>query len=69
MTQTAVEWLFEQLDITQGYESAIELLEKAKAIEKEQIIEAHEQGFYSPPVRTSRRKEAEEYYNETFKSE
>jgi hypothetical protein len=33
---TAVEWLFEQLDISQGYESAIEILEQAKEMEKEQ---------------------------------
>jgi hypothetical protein len=36
---TAVEWLFEQLDISQGYESAIEILEQAKEMEKEQIAE------------------------------
>jgi len=67
MKQTAVEWLFEQLEISQGYESAIEILEQAKEIEKEQIMEAHEEGFYSPPFRMSRRKEAEQYYNETYK--
>jgi len=37
-------------------------------MEKEQIMEAHEEGFYSPPFRMSRRKEAEQYYQETFKS-
>ena len=44
-------------------------LHQAKAMEKEQIMEAHEDGFYSPPFRKSRRGEAEQYYNETFKSE
>ena len=34
--------------------------------EKEQIIEAHEEGFYSPPFRKSRSAEAEEYYNQTY---
>jgi hypothetical protein len=67
--KTAVEWLFEQLDISQGYESAIEILDKAKKMEKEQIMNAHEEGFYSPPFRMSKRKEAEKYYKETFKSE
>ena len=33
--KTAVEWLFEQLDISQGYESAIKILEQAKEMEKE----------------------------------
>ena len=65
---TAVEWLTEQ------YLEQYDLLDsdlylKAKEMEKQQIIEAHEEGFYSPPFRMSRRKEAEQYYNETFKSE
>lgn len=38
-------------------------------IEKEQIIEAHEDGFYSPPFRKSRRAEAEQYYKKTFNNE
>ena len=67
MKQTAVEWLvnqyIEKLTITPA------MVEQAKAMEKEQIMEAHEDGFYSPPFRKSRRGEAEQYYNETFKSE
>jgi hypothetical protein len=47
MKQTAVEWLFEQLDILQGYESAIyaiQVLQQAKEIEKEQIKNAYYTG-------------------------
>jgi len=66
--KTAVEWLFDNLDLSGGSE-AIKTLKQAKEMEKEQIMEAHEEGFYSPPFRMSRRKEAEQYYNETFKSE
>ena len=77
MKQTAVEWFAKELNNWRikefGEDSIIgipsEVFEQAKEMEKEQIIEAHEHGFYSSPVRTSRRKEAEEYYNETFKSE
>jgi hypothetical protein len=81
MKQTAVEILEQELDMVKSSSTkmygqiiflekdVIQLLNQAKEMEKEQIIEAHEQGFYSPPVRTSRRKEAEQYYNETFKSE
>jgi hypothetical protein len=81
MKQTAVEWLFLQMEnlITKAKVtdmdnndfviSKVKLLQQAKEMEKEQIIEAHEEGFYSPPFRMSRRKEAEQYYNETFKSE
>ena len=67
MKQTAVEWLFEKLDvvdssISYGY------FNQAKEMEKEQITEAHTFGYvigggkgdlYNP----------EQYYNETFKSE
>jgi hypothetical protein len=72
--KTAVEWLFEQLDISQGYESAIKILEQAKEMEKEQIIQAITKTIigsnviygneYPEVIHT-----AEQYYNETFKSE
>jgi hypothetical protein len=68
MKQTAVEWLEIQLFKKQGKFTKADI-EQAKEMEKEQIIDAHEEGFYSPPFRMSRRKEAEQYYNETFKSE
>jgi hypothetical protein len=64
MKQTAVEWLFDNLDLSGGSE-AIETLNKAKEMEKEQMLDIyinHNQyndnflGF-------------EDYYNETFKSE
>ena len=58
MKETAVEWLFEQLDISQGYESAINILEQAKEMEKEQIVKAYE---------SLEHRHGENYYNETFK--
>jgi hypothetical protein len=71
MKQTAVEWLVEQLKENNmlTFDEWTELVEQAKAMEKEQIIESHIEGFYSPPFRKSRKAEAEQYYNETFKSE
>jgi hypothetical protein len=81
MKQTALEFYAEQevkltLDFLANKINQVEygikrvkLIEQAKEMEKEQIIDAHEEGFYSPPFRMSRRKEAEQYYNETFKSE
>jgi predicted GNAT family acetyltransferase len=68
MKQTAVEWLVSQLN-KQGFAQVVtdEEIKKAKEMEKEQIIEAHEEGFYSPPFRMSRRREAKQYYNETYK--
>ena len=60
MKQTAVEWLVEQyiekLTITPA------MVEQAKAMEKELIIQASCCGGDGES-------EAEEYYNETFKSE
>jgi hypothetical protein len=68
--QTAVEWLFEQLDISQGYESAIKLLNQAKEMEKQQIIEAH--GSKLKNSRGTSNFEywytGEEYYKKTFEN-
>jgi hypothetical protein len=68
MEQTAVEWLSEQIN---GLDTAVSLnyfkqkVEQAKEMEKQQIIDAYREaitnGFYD--------EDAEQYYNETFKSE
>jgi len=72
MKQTALDFLIEKLDnnldIKHSWRTK-QYIQQAKEMEKEQIIEAHEEGFYSPPFRKSRRREAEDYYNETFKTE
>ena len=73
MTQTAVEWLITEVKkfntiITREY--MLMLLEQAKEMEKEQIIQAFEQGennsvdYFNPENKI---KESEQYYNETFK--
>ena len=66
MKQTAVEWLFEQLDIVDSSIS-YEYFKQAKEMEKEQITDAYwvsyKEGQYSGD------KTADEYYNQTFKSE
>lgn len=59
--QTAVEWLGQQIcdnwnDIHYGARNALEFIEKAKELEKQQIIEA----TYAS-IRTG-----EDYYNETY---
>ena len=67
MKQTAIEWLVEELPILK-----IQLLEKvvakAKEMEKEQIIEAYWNGTIDLE-KNEALKIAEQYYNETFKSE
>jgi hypothetical protein len=62
MKQTAVEWLVEQFNL-QAY---IPHIEQAKEMEKQQIIDAYQQGFnnafFSHPLNK------EQYYNETYKT-
>ena len=65
--KTAVEYLVNAW-VEQGTLYAEDIV-KAKEMEKQQIIEAHIEGFYSPPFGKSRKGEAEQYYNETFKTE
>jgi HEPN domain-containing protein len=69
--KTAVEWLVQELHDNGYFHEGVpeDIVKKAKEMEKEKIMDAHEEGFYSPPFRMSRRKEAEQYYNKTFKSE
>ena len=62
--KTAVEWLIEAM-YQETYPFNLKyskIFEQAKEMEKEQIIDACKQCSYSY-------EEAEQYYNETFKSE
>ena len=69
MKQTAVEWLYENILLTPlDIRSINECLEQAKEMEKEQIINAYWDG-YIKPYSQEMITEAEQYYNETFKSE
>jgi hypothetical protein len=66
MKQTAVEWLVDQVEDFIGL-IPVDIIEQAKEMEKEQIIEAHNCG-YSEGIYQSC-ESGEEYYNETFKPE
>jgi hypothetical protein len=73
MKQTAVEWLEGQLRKRYGSPSLYKLVNQAKDMEKEQIINAWDNGYdkgtrdriekISNPVGN-----AEQYYNETYKN-
>ena len=81
--RTAVEWLVEQISSSKYFYNLMEeiesrgtiaqpngILHQAKAMEKEQIIDAYENGLYDGGENTSHyNMDAEQYYNETFKSE
>ena len=76
MKQTAVEWLIEQL-LEQGYfdgnkpltfTNLDHLQQQAKAMEKEQIIDAFVECWKeNMPEGYECKQSAEQYYNETFK--
>lgn len=73
--KTAVEWLeqeFVKLESTIGvYGQIYELLEQAKEMEKEQMLRFYHEGSFAQ-MRYFDGKgyvKAEQYYNETFKSE
>jgi|688.fasta_scaffold25776_3 hypothetical protein len=71
--QTAVEWLHDNLTkIWYDVKSSKELLERAKQIEKQQIIDAYSLGYGigydDAKFNTVKSNEAEQHYNETFTS-
>lgn len=63
MKQTAVEWLFDNLNISWCSED-MKAFEQAKAMEKEQIKDAWLNSLTKGDYNS-----AQQYYNETFKSE
>lgn len=60
--QTAIEWLYDRF-LFAGYAAPTQWREQAKAMEKDQIIDAAHHGvdFENSPY-----KDAEEYYNKTY---
>ena len=79
MKQTAVEWLekqFVKLESTIGVHGVMyEFIEQAKQMEKEQMIQSFRKGAvvdkpeYYTWIESAYRKQAEKYYNETFKQD
>jgi hypothetical protein len=65
--KTAIEWLIEHLNLDETSPNYNELIiNKAKQMEKEQIINAYNTSFI---LRDKPYSTADKYYNETFKSE
>jgi hypothetical protein len=75
--KTAVEWLAEQVNTAKWKFADITdreaIIEQAKEMEKQQIIDSVEIGFYdgvdSSRGFTASNKSPQDYYNKTFKSE
>ena len=82
MKQTAVDWLLEELS-DNGFshlDLATDIIKQAKEMEKENIINSYVTGLVDPiimknykglsvdEIKVEITKQAEEYYNETFKN-
>jgi len=71
MTQSALEWLEEQLfELRNPTLNQIEILKQAKDMEKEQIENAFYKGIQEQTARVlinAEKTTPEQYYNETFK--
>jgi hypothetical protein len=64
MKQTAVEWLVSHLNKQEWFTyKQIEYIEQAKEMEKQQIIDAHNNGKNILPPNEN----GKQYYNQTFK--
>ena len=62
--QTAVEWLVEKIQHANPSFKFDALIRQAKQMEKEQIIDAYDKGEFNQGCN----EDAEEYYNENYKS-
>jgi ribonuclease I len=69
MEQTAVEWLYDQLEFDDSIsmETIHNVFEQAKEMERNQIEDAFEKGFITTQWDKTKENRAEQYYNETFK--
>ena len=72
MKPTAIKWLYDQIE-NHG-KCIYEVIEQAKSMEKEQIMDAFNEGFnegcrYTTGFEQMLWEDDEQYYNETFKSE
>jgi hypothetical protein len=63
--KTAIEWLEKQLDLGLSENGLKSVINQAKEMEKQQIIDA----YYYEPNCDKIKDDGEQYYNETFKKE
>ncbi len=65
--QSSIDWLVEQLRMQNPLYTKEQIIEIAKEMHKEEIIEAHIKG-HNAPSSTIKHFDAEQYYNETYKN-
>jgi hypothetical protein len=66
--QTAIEWLIEQWPILEA-QLPQKLIDQAKAMERDQIEQAHEDAFISMNMAFRAAHRAEAYYDETYSAQ
>ena len=64
--QTAVEWLFEKIMDSNHDDDLYEILEQAKTMEKEQIVNALNDGWNMAKHSNFVNSQVEQYYNEIY---
>ncbi len=69
MTQTAVEWLEEQLDIRNKSDGMIWYFQKAKEMEKSQNKYFHDVGFYTGRCTDNDKNGSFEYWINNYKND
>ena len=70
MKQTAVEWLIDQLIPKDQHEGIIDIIQEAKEMEKQHIVDAFVECWKeNMPEGYECKQSAEYYYNETFKQD
>jgi len=69
--QTAVEWFYEEIWKQFGFSCSSNILEKAKEMEKQQIMDAYKESAedWAELSRKTINKLSEQYYNKTFKQD
>jgi len=73
MNKTAVEWLIDQLIPKDQHEGIMDIIQEAKEMEKQQIIDAYRKGFsegvcFGVSPTGYNHISADEYFNKTFKN-
>lgn len=68
MKESAIEWLLSMLDYNEKMLGIKEIIEHAKKMEKEQVIDAVKDSWNMAKHSNFDNHQAEQYYNTTFKN-
>jgi len=69
MKQTAIEWLIDQLIPKDQHEGIMDIIQEAKEMEKQQIIDAYKVGKFEAKLPIEEQTTGKQYYKETYKQD